>query len=327
MGSEKKGKIIMFPQTKERLIEEAFMALEAKRYKEAFRFLRAAEQLGDSSFPVRLGLAVCCYELGEHDEAEWRLAALLEEQPDNSELLQMYIALLLQTNRYSEAEAAIRAALQRPSLSVSLRGQLRQLLRFSEKMSARPLPPAEWKQAKRLLESGDIAEQMQLIKQLEKEEISPVLPLLKQYLREPDKSPMAKTMLLRLLTVKRVDEAVTVEKFGRRIDVVPSALNEQTETEFASMLLRLLEQRLSADSPSLYEAAAEIWLRYAYILYPFPPEPDNAETWMAALHWMASRFQGIDVETNDVAARYGVTEAEMAELCKKLHEVEKLSFF
>lgn len=123
----------MFPQTKERLMEEAFAALEAKRYKEALRFLRAAEQLGDHSFPVRLGLAVCCYELGDYDEAEWRLAALLDEQPNNSDLLQMYLAVLLQTNRYSKAETVIRAALRHPSLSASLREQLHQLLRFSEK--------------------------------------------------------------------------------------------------------------------------------------------------------------------------------------------------
>ncbi|AMX82713.1 hydrolase [Geobacillus subterraneus] len=326
MGNGKKGKIIMFPRTKERLIEEAFTALEAKQYKEALRFLRAAEQLGDGSFPIRLGLAVCCYELGDYDEADWRLAALLDEQPNNSELLQMYVALLLQTNRYREAEAAIRSALRRQTLPVSLREQLRQLLRFSEKMNARPLPPAEWKRVKRLLESDDIAEQMQLIKQLEKEDIAPVLSLLKQYLREPKKSPMAKTMLLRLLTVKQIDEAVTVEKFGQRIDVVPSALNEQAETEFASTLLRLLEQRLTAESPSLYETAAEIWLRYAYILYPFPPEPADADVWLAALHWMASRFQGTDADMSTLAARYGVAVAEIAKLCKKLHEIEKLSY-
>lgn len=178
----------MFPQTKERLIEAAFTALEAKQYKEALRFLRAAEQLGDGSFPIRLGLAVCCYELGDYDEAEWRLAALLDEQPNNGELLQMYVALLLQTNRYREAETFIRSALRRQTLPVSLREQLRQLLRFSEKMNVRPLPPAEWKRVKRLLESEDIAEQMQLIKQLEKEDIAPVLSLLSQYLSEPKKA-------------------------------------------------------------------------------------------------------------------------------------------
>ncbi|MEW5320855.1 tetratricopeptide repeat protein [Geobacillus thermoleovorans] len=323
----KKGKIIMFPQTKERLMEEAFAALEAKRYKEAFRFLCAAEQLGDDSFPIQLGLAVCCCELGEYDEAERRLAALLDEQPNNSDLLQMYLAVLLQTNRYSKAEKVIRDALRRPSLSVSLREQLRQLLRFSEKMNARTLPPAEWKRVRRLLESGDIAEQLQLIKQLEKEDIEPVLPLLKQYLRAPEKSPMAKTMLLRLLTGKRVNETVTVEKFGRCMEVVPSALDEQTETEFASSLLDLLEQQLAAESPSLYETAADIWLRYAYVLYPFPPEPADAAAWLAALHWMASRFQGLDVDADTLAVRYGVEASEMVGLCKKLNEIERLSFF
>ncbi|OKO97165.1 TPR repeat protein [Geobacillus proteiniphilus] len=321
----KKGKIIMFPQTKERLMEEAFAALEAKRYKEALRFLCAAEQLGDHSFPVRLGLAVCCYELGEYDEAERRLAGLLDEQPGNGELLQMYIAILLQTNRYSKAETVIRHALRRPSLSVSLREQLHQLLRFSEKMNARTLPPAEWKRVRRLLESGDIAEQLQLIKQLEKEDIEPVLPLLKQYLRAPEKSPMAKTMLLRLLTGKRVNETVTVEKFGRCMEVVPSALDEQTETEFASSLLGRLEQQLAAESPSLYETAADIWLRYAYVLYPFPPEPADAAAWLAALHWMASRFLGLDADAAALADRYGVEAAEMARLCQKLYEIEELS--
>lgn len=95
--------------------------------------MRAAEELGDASVPVRLALAVCCYELGEYDEAQWRLAALLDEQPGNSELLQMYVAVLLQTNRYREAEDAIRTALHRFPLSAPVREQLHHLLRFSEK--------------------------------------------------------------------------------------------------------------------------------------------------------------------------------------------------
>ncbi|MGZ0086599.1 tetratricopeptide repeat protein [Caldibacillus thermoamylovorans] len=321
-----KGKIILFPQTKERLVEKAFAALEAKRYNEALRFLRAAEELGDASVPVRLALAVCCYELGEYDEAQWRLAALLDEQPGNSELLQMYVAVLLQTNRYREAEDAIRTALRRFPLSAPVREQLHHLLRFSEKMNARALPSAEWKRVTRLLESGDIAEQLHIIKQLEKEEITPVLPLLKQYLGAAEKSPMAKTMLLRLLTEKRIHEPVTVEKLGRRLEVVPAALDEQTETAFASALLSRLEQQLAPESPSLYETAAEIWLRYAYILYPFPPEPEDADLWLAALHFLARRFQGFDDDAAALAARYGVEAEEMAKLCRQLHEIEKLSF-
>jgi Tfp pilus assembly protein PilF len=327
MNMDKNGKVILFPRVKERLVEEGLEALQAKRYEEALYFFGEAEQLGERSFSVQLSMAVCHYELGNFYEAERRLRVLLQENEGNTDLLQMYLAILMQTHRYEQAEMVIRDALRHHPLPASLRENLLNLFRFVQKMNNPPLPPAKQENVQRLLESSDTTEHMRVIKQLEKEDIAPVLPLLKQYLNNETNSPVIKTMLLRLLTLKKIDDVVTVEKFGQRIEVIPAMLNEQAETAFAAELLERLEHCLASENPSLYDVAAEIWLRYTYVLYPFSPEPASVQAWMAALHYLARQFQGEAVAMEKMADRYGVSEAEIAPLCDKLCDIENFSCF
>jgi tetratricopeptide (TPR) repeat protein len=327
MNRDKKGKVILFPRVKERLVEEGLEALEEKRYEEALYFFSEAEQLGERRFSVQLSMALCHYELGNFHEAERRLRVLLQENEGNTDLLQMYLSILMQTQRYEQAEAVIRDALRHHPLPTSFRENLLHLFRFVQKMNKRPLPPAEQEKVQRLFESNDIAEHMHVIKQLEKEDIAPVLPLLKQYLINETNSPIVKTMLLRLLTLKNIDDVVTVEKFGKRIEVIPAMLNEQAETAFAAELLERLERCLANENPSLYDVAAEIWLRYTYVLYPFSPEPAASHAWMAALHFVACQFQGAPVTMEKIAARYGVSVEEIAALCDKLCDIENFSYF
>ncbi|KYD15235.1 hypothetical protein B4119_3010 [Parageobacillus caldoxylosilyticus] len=327
MNKDKNGKVILFPRVKERLVEEGLEALQAKRYEEALYFFSEAEQLGERRFSVQLSIAVCHYELGNFHEAERRLRVLLQENEGNMDLLQMYLSILMQTHRYEQAETVIRDALRHHPLPASLRENLLNLFRFVQKMNKRPLPPAEQAKVQRLLESSDITEHMHVIRQLEKEDIVPVLPQLKQYLVNETNSPIVKTMLLRLLTLKKIDDVVIVEKFGKRIEVTPALLNEQAETAFAAELLERLEHCLASENPGLYDVAAEIWLRYTYVLYPFSPEPAASKAWMAALHFVACQFQGVPAAMEKIAARYGVSGEEIAPLCDKLCEIENFSYF
>jgi Tfp pilus assembly protein PilF len=327
MNKDKNGKVILFPRVKERLVEEGLEALQAKRYEEALYFFSEAEQLGERRFSVQLSMAVCHYELGNFHEAERRLRVLLQENEGNTDLLQMYLSILMQTQRYEQAETVIRDALRHHPLPASLRENLLNLFHFVQKMNKRPLPSAEPAKVERLLKSNDITKHMQVIRQLEKEDIAPVLPLLKQYLINETNSPIVKTMLLRLLTLKNIEDAVTVEKFGKRIEVIPAMLNEQAETAFAAKLLERLEHCLASENPSLYDVAAEIWLRYTYVLYPFSPEPAASQAWMAALHFVACQFQGARVAMEKIAARYGVSVGEIAPLCDKLRSIENFSCF
>ncbi|BDG46269.1 MULTISPECIES: tetratricopeptide repeat protein [Parageobacillus] len=323
----KNEKIILFPRTKERLVEEGIKALQAKRYHEALRFFHEAEQLGEHSFHVKLSIVVCFCELGEFSEAEHRCRMLLRENGEDVELLQMYLSILMQLRRYEQAETVIRQALRRHSLPSAVREHLLRLLHFSRQMNERRLPSAEQDSVQQLLSSSDITEHMKVIKRLENEDITPVLFILKQYLLNKANNPITKTMVLRLLTSKNVSDVVTVEKFGKTMEVIPAKLNERSQTTFALNVLRQLENKLASKNPSLYEVAVDIWLRYTYILYPFLPDPASLDEWVAALHLAACQFQGMRTTSEKIAHMYHVQARDIDFLCKKLYEAEKISYF
>lgn len=328
MNMKKKNRnIIPFPNLRERLLEKGLDALQAKQYEKALRFFDEANELKPNDPEVELSIVVCLFELGEWEEAKRRCQRLLYEQKgDDVQLLQIYLSILIQLQQYAEVEATIQEALQKRPLSPTVREHFVQLLQFSQRMSQRLHPFLDDKEIRRLLESDHVADQLKAIKHLENDTIVPFLPIVKQYLINESNHPMAKTMMLRLLTVKNINEAVTVSKFGKTMTVIPAQLDESAETGFAINVLKQLEHTLANDSPSLYETASHIWLRYVYMLYPFLPIPTCSEIWEAALYVVACQLQGIEGRNDEIIERYGVKREEVDFCCKKLYEIEEISF-
>ncbi|MCZ0754789.1 tetratricopeptide repeat protein [Anoxybacillus sp. J5B_2022] len=322
---KKKNNIVPFPNLRERLLEKGWEALQAKQYKTALHFFSEANELKNDP-GVELSIVVCLFELGEWEEAKDRCRRLLEKKKDDMQLLQMYLSILIQLQQYDEMETMIRQAVSNRLLAPATRDHLLQLLQFIEKMRHRSQPAFDDKDIRRLLESKRLDDQLQAIHQLEHEAIAPFLPMIQSYLLKEDNHPMAKTMLLRLLTVQRVNEPMAICKFGQTITVIPAHLDEAAKTEFATSVLKLLDRTLTDDNPSLYEIASHLWYRYVYALYPFSPLPACVERWAAALHISACELQGIEEQNEEIAERYGVTVSEIAPLCKKLYEIEKISF-
>ncbi|WP_027409499.1 tetratricopeptide repeat protein [Anoxybacteroides tepidamans] len=320
--------IIPFPNLRQRLLERGLEALQVKQYKKALHFFYEAEKLEPNDPEVELSMIICLFELGEWEEAKERCCRLLEEQKvDDTELLPIYLSILIQLKQYKQAEAMIYKALQNRHLSPSLRDHFIQLLQLVGKMNT-PLSSTSYynEEIRQLLKSERLTDQMKAIKQLEeKEEIEALLPILKQYLNEENNHPMAKTMVLRLLTEKKVREAITITKFGETMTVVPAQLDESIETKFAAGVLERLERDLANDNPSLYEMASEIWLRYVYILYPFSAAFSSCEAWAAALHLTACHLQGSAEPLEGIAERYGASVEEVETLYKKLYEIEEIS--
>jgi tetratricopeptide (TPR) repeat protein len=325
---KKKGKIIRFPKVRERLIEKGLEALQAKQYKEALRFFYEADEIEPNDPEVELSIIVCLFELGEWEEAKERCQHMLQEgRGDDIQLLQIYLSILIHLQQYRQVEATIRVALQERRLPPAIREHFIRLLHFSQKMSEQPLPLSEHEDIHLLTESENVADHMKVIKQLEHEDITPVLPILKQYLVNEKNNPMTKTMILRLLTLKKVSDFVTIKKFGDTMTVAPASLDEQAQTKFAADVLHLLERNIANKNPSLYEVAADIWLRYTYVLYPFLPNNMSCEQWAAAAHITACQFQGGRVNREEIEYLYDVRMEEIDHLCRKLHEIGKISYF
>jgi tetratricopeptide (TPR) repeat protein len=330
---KKKGKIIHFPKLKERLVEKGLEQLQAKKYKEALSLLQKAYELDFTDADVELGIVLCLLELGETEQAKERCYKMLQEgKGDYFQILQIYLTILIHLQQYDEVMTTIQAVFEESDhIDVTLRQHLMNLLHFSIKMSKQPSIDMEREEAtklvQRLQQSNHITEHINIIKQLEKEDIDSALPMLKQYLANEKNSPFTKTMILQLLIAKRIAERIVVKKFGDTLTVIPSELNENIQSNFAIEVLRILENKLGTESPSLYSLAENIWLRYLYILYPFLPESGESSQWAAALHMAACEYQGLNINKENVAKLYGVSYEQIEPLCQSILEIEEISIF
>ncbi|RAK21353.1 tetratricopeptide repeat protein [Anoxybacillus vitaminiphilus] len=333
---KQKGKIIYFPKLKERLVEKGLERLQAKKYKEALSFLQEAYELDSTDADVELGIVLCLLELGEMVQAKERCYKILQEgKGDYFQILQIYLSILIHLQQYDEVMMTIRAVLEESdNIAPAFRQNLINLLHFSTKMSEQPsidLKREETTQltqlAQLLLQSDHPTEHIKIIKQLEKEDIHSVLPILKQYLADEKNNPLTKTMILQLLTSKRIAERIVVKKFGDALTVIPSELNENRQSDLASEVLYILEKQLSMESPSLYQLAESIWLRYLYILYPFIPESQESRQWAAVLHITACEYQGLKINKKNIAKLYGVSYEQIQPLYQSIWEIEEISLF
>jgi tetratricopeptide (TPR) repeat protein len=330
---KQKGKIIHFPKLKERLVEKGLERLQAKKYKEALSLLQEAYELDSTDADVELGIVLCLLELGKLEQAKERCYKILQEgKGDYFQILQIYLSILIHLQQYEEVIMTIQAVLEESdNMDPAFRQNLINLLHFSTKMSDQTSIDTKREETTRLvqllLQSDDTTEQMNIIKQLEKEDIVSVLPILKQYLADEKNNPLTKTMILQLFISKRISERIVVKKFGDTLTIIPSELDENMQSDFASEVLHILEKQLGIESPSLYNLAESIWLRYLYILYPFIPKSEANRQWAAVLHITACEYQGLKINKKNIAELYGVSYEQIQPLCQSIWEIEEISRF
>ena len=329
-----KGKIIRFPKLKERLLERGSEELQKRRYKEALYLLNEAYEIDPNDPEIELAITLCLFELGRLQEAKELGRKMLEKRTgDYIQILEIYLSILIHLQEYEEVKKTIGDILEQGEIPVAVRQNLINLLNFSEKMSEQPsaIVTEEDENIKgwvgALIKSENMSDHIKVIKKLEQREVAPVLSVLQEYLADEEKNPFVKTMILQLLSNKKIAEKVIVKKFGEVLAIVPAELDENIQSHFAREVLKIIETKIGEQNPSLYQIAESVWLRYLYILYPIIPKDDEKEAWAAALHMTACIYQGLEIEEREIEYLYGVDVKKIRTLCKRLYNIEEISFF
>jgi tetratricopeptide (TPR) repeat protein len=304
---KEKGKIVPFPNLKERLLEKGMEALQAKRYEEAYEWLEQAKQFETDDADLELAIVVCLLELGEANEAKKRCQALLEQDKGD---WSVYLSILIHLQQYDEVVTTIES-LQREGKDCT---PFLPLLEFSKKMCHFSAEDQIRQLAYSLLEQDDWEQHVQIVKQLENKYIEPIVSILNDYLSDERKHPFVKTMMLRLLMGKQVKHVVTIQKFGKTMQCSPIQLTENEQVPFANEVLNMVESKFTHQNPGLYELVKSIWLRYLYMIYPFVPDEIPAEQWAEALYIYAQQCQGQKVTT-------------FHPLIEEFQKIEDISFF
>ncbi|OYN65563.1 DNA damage checkpoint antagonist DdcA [Bacillus safensis] len=330
---KKKDNVILFPGLKERLIEKGMAALKDKQYQEALHLFSEAKSYDDDEeSDIHLGMAICFLELGELQDAKRVCEKMLHEGYGHYfTVLQVYMTILIQLKEYEEVKQTIEAVLEENHLPAESAEHFYKLLEFSRKMIDSP---------EEILDDDEDAgsevniddmlkrpeEQVQFIHSLKDRNITPHMGLLNTILQNPDGNPLVKSMILQLLADHDVAKPVHVTKFGDSLTLIPSEAVKPEQMPLLPQVLRMLDDTLGNENPTLYQGVEELWRRHLFVLYPFLPKYTDPSLWAAALHKVGYEMHGIEIELEELHLLYEFNERELREACTMLKDIEEISY-
>lgn len=332
MDEKKQRKIIPFPNLSERLVDKGLEALKNKQFKEALSLFNEVRELGEERAEIHLGIALCLMELGELEEAKAVCRRMLHEDiGDYFTVLQVYLTIMIQLRQYGEVQQTIEAVLEENHLPHDQAEHFYKLLDFSRKMNeVEELHALEDEEDEELTEPRNLLEninqQVAYIQSLKDRNVSRHMIQLQSILKDARSHPVVQSMILHLLIENEVAKEVKIVKFGKTMSLIPAELEDLSELPFTKKVLNLLDDSLGAENPSLFEAVKELWIRHLYVLFPFLPEPAEANLWAAALHYVGYEMHGIEASAEEVCYTYEVKQSMLAEAAGKIYEIEEISY-
>ncbi|MCA1031956.1 tetratricopeptide repeat protein [Bacillus timonensis] len=329
--------IIQFPNLKDRLLDKGMNEIQNRNYKQALSLLLQAEQLDQEHSEIKIGLVVCLLELGELEEAKAICKKMLKEDlGDYFHVLEIYLTILLQLSQYEEVQQTIEAVIEEGTVPQHYEESFKKMLEFSTKINVGGKEDYDNQLEdshsltinidKLFQDESNIKEQWNIIQSLKERNIRKYVPELAEFLKGKNYHPVLKTMILHLLIENEVNSEITVNKFDQTLTVIPSDLSPLTEGDFIQKVIKILEDKIGHENPSLFEVMKEILIRHLYVLFPFNPENDNAELWACALHVYGCELHGIEAIEEEIVEMYKLSKNHVIETIDRIKEIEKISF-
>lgn len=332
----RQGKIVQFPNLKKRLIEEGMLALQNKQFQNAYHFLSDARELDPFNPEITIGIVLCLIEMGDLQEAKQTCKKILQEDiGDYFHVLQIYLTILIQLREYNEVTSTIEAVLEENHIPSQYAENFYQLLDFSRKMNEDSRKAKvdvseennEIHTAVHKINEGTLNDQYRTIQSLKDYRIQPILKALKDFLIDPEKHPVLKTMILQLLIERGVEEETIVEKFGQTLTIHPKTLeNTFQDQSYGERVLQLVENNLGNNNPTLFELLKDLWYRHLYVLFPFHPEPEDPKQWAAALHIVGYEFHSMNTTVKEIIQMYDINQSQLTTAMEKIKKIEEISF-
>lgn len=268
----KKGNIVVFPGTIDRLLDQAEDAIEAQEFEEAVHFCEQLIELGQNLPGIPGILSVAFYETKEFERAKPYAAEWLQNDAgDYFEAMELYLAICMQLQDYEEVEDIIGALLDENVIPPDLNQKFNYLRELNGRLSNRyteKLDPtiAEKVSFKAFLEMDPYARQ-QVLAKLERNGAIEAQELLVKIATYETLPALLRTVAIVLLRGTGFDKSLTIRKFGRELEVIPSELHLPSEDKVTQEVCTLLEEALEKD-PSRFALLEEAVKKFAVISYP-----------------------------------------------------------
>lgn len=310
---KRKGNVVVFPTTINRLLTEAMTLLKQERYEEARDGLYQVLTY-EPEHPAALGAySYCLYELGDYEEALEVCRELLNVGPIHYlETMELYISILMQVREFEEAEHVIEALIEEKVLPEERLEQFHLLRDLNERIASKSIEKIDADQySPEAFLSLSPFEQERKVMELPPSSFKPLKDKLVALVEHPDIDLLAKTYILYIMQQEKVAAKVNLHKFHYIGKFNIADLTDPQESPRVNEIKEIFSEQLAKD-PTRLEMANELFERHVYLFYPFlMDEYDSKEVAEAYMSYLDLLFTGEMDATSDEDLRNLLIQAEM----------------
>lgn len=270
--------VILFPGMIENYIEKGLKYAEESNFMEAVSCFDEAKKYTALSDMVQSVYILSLLETGRAADAKEICEILYENKsPFFEQVIELYLTILLDLKEYSQLNEVLDSLMKDSTYTFQQHKNFKQLKELSIKMLTdttysknddmhNKLDSEQFKldNFKRL----SFSQQEQLLQMAFQVDIKDVSEEIIVIIESTDTIPTIKSLALLLLGAAGINKEVTVEKFGFKETVVPTAPPEYTAVDRVEPIKQHIENLLSKD-PTKLQMTLEMVHRHAYTLFPF----------------------------------------------------------
>lgn len=293
---KRKGNVIVFPTTVDRLLTEGMTFLKQERYEDARDSLYQVLSY-EPEHPAALGgYTYSLYELGEFEEALDVCRELLQVGPIHYlETMELYISILMQVREFEEAEKMIEVLIEEKVLPEERLAQFQQLRELNERIVANA--SSEKVDASQYALENFLplhpSEQEQLILSLPTTSYQALKKKLIAIIEHPEADLLTKTYILFMLSQEKIEAEVKVQKLHYKGVFSITGLPDPVNDARIRLISAIMDDELAKD-PTRLELVKELFERHIYLLYPFLwDEYSEKEVVQGYMKYTAGLFAGL----------------------------------
>ena len=266
-----KDNVILFPTLRrnlEQMEKESYELIEDNDYEQALEKLKILLSHQYTSFDINMNTLHCLTKLGRWKEAEQFNEMLLKNEDDEYyyDYLGYYIMILYEQNNYSALMTTILEEEKKRHIPPPFNKKFKDIYRLCYQMNMMKANEL-LHQFKTAIEEENHREQLFYIHQWVQLHVEPS-EMIVHALRNNKVHPVVKTKILEVLKERNLTEKLTVEKFGREIEICPAQLVDIKEQELFQTILDKLSE-VEQNDPTLYALIEQLVYQYHYVRYPF----------------------------------------------------------
>lgn len=310
---KRKGNVVVFPTTINRLLTEGMTLLKEERYEEARDGLYQVLTY-EPEHPAALGAySYCLYELGDYDEALEVCEELLKVGPIHYlETMELYISILMQVREFEEAERVIEALIDEKVLPAERLEQFQLLRDLNERIASTAVEKidAEQYSAEAFLSMSPF-EQERKVRELPPSSFKPLAAKLLALVEHPEIDFLAKTYILFIMQQEKIQAKANIHKFHYIGEFKISELPDPEKSPRVGAIKTIFAEQLAKD-PTRLQMANELFERHIYLFYPFlMDEFDAKEVAEAYMSYLDSLFTGEVDDSADEGLKNLIVQAEL----------------